>query len=897
MKKVLIGLLLIIPMAIVAAVVLVTNVVLITPDITVASVAIVDPDFYQDVDNVSLYFDRPGMQYQLAALVLPKKATNKKVHWSIENSVSYDPEYEGDIATVDDNGNVTINWTGTFDVVAKTDDGGKTDRCRFEIKSDVARSAYIVYKDAKQLDGMPGIDITTDEIIRLEACAHPIDVDLEYVTWESSDKNVLSVDANGVVVPQGAGTATVTMKLKSKDFVSGSEKRVAPEIVRTVQITVRGGVFPTALKYVHTDSVSLSSIGAEGSTLVKSQNATLESGTIVFSGKTGYAVLEKGGKTMTLRKVESETSIVFENADVIENNTVIVGKVPYKLNAIFAASGEKASGARYYSSNPDVATIDEKTGLITAISSGEVTFAAEFGGERISIDLHVRKPVIYFMLEKDAPQGIADECVYGSMYFEYSGEEMTGRLVPFRQIKVVAPEDLTGSENLNRFKWSVVSDGDIATIDENGVITFSEFEKGVRKNVKVIAEAKDSPYAGDSIRREYNFTVMYGVNVKTADELTKAVNEEIDGKDGKKYKYEVFMRNDITIRSIRYTEQDTSKLNVSSSDKGDETRTWFNAPLTLTTSLYGNGYTIDWKHKDFDKATDKANIMGSNIFMLKGQEDKNEPRVLLRNVKVKSSELPKENSFASNDFVGIGVQTMGNVHVQYCVIENAMYCMRIGGYDNQEKAVEKGDFAETLIEGTIMSNSSKFTCFSWCTFKNQRVVMKNCVYGQAASPSVGFSSGDDNEEHTCNLDIQGILRIYNWKQDIDLDLVGRITSNEAIDNLLKEVIQKGLSGKRYEHLFVKDSGVRYMHCGMLFSGLNHENRVTVTGALEENGFDHEEIQISELVEEVNKVLASTLKGKLNPVTFYGYTDESKTPVKHNSNLVHSQGLYKLLRGE
>lgn len=888
MKKVLIGLLLIIPMAIVAAVVLVTNVVLITPDITVASIAIVDPDFYQDVDNVSLYFDRPGMQYQLAALVLPKKATNKKVHWSIENSVSYDPEYEGDIATVDDNGNVTINWTGTFDIVAKTDDGGKTDRCRFEIKSDVARSAYIVYKDVK-LGETPGIDITTDEIIRLEACAHPIDVDLEYVTWESSDKNVLSVDANGVVVPQGAGTATVTMKLKSKDFVSGSEKRVAPEIVRTVQITVRGGVFPTALKYVHTDSVSLSSIGAEGSTLVKSQNATLESGAIVFGGKTGYAVLEKGGKTMMLRKVESETSIVFENADVIENSTVIVGKVPYKLNAIFAASGEKASGARYCSLNPDVATIDEKTGLITAISSGEVTFTAEFGEERISIDLRVRKPVIYFMLEKDAPQGIADECIYGNMYFEYSGEEMTGRLVPVRQIKVVAPEDLTGSENLSRFKWSVVSDGDIATkIDENGVITFSEFEKGVRKNVKVTAEAKDSPYAGDSIKREYNFTVMYGVNVETADELTKAVNEEIDGK-----KYEVFLRNDITIRSIRYTEADTSGI---SGEKGEETRTWCNAPLRLSTSLYGNGHTIDWKHRDYDDPTDKPNIMGSNILVMDGPQGKDAPRVLLRNVKIKSSELPKSNTFASKDFVGIGVETKGNVHVQYCVIENAMYCMRVGSYDNEEEAINKGDFAETLIEGTIMSNSSKFTCFSWCTYKNQRVVMKNCVYGQAASPSVGFSSGDDNEEHTCNIDIQGILRIYNWKQDVDLDLVGGITNNDAIDNILKEVIQKGLQGKRYEHLFVKDSGVRYMHCGMLFSGLNHENRVTVTGALEENGFDHVEIKLNELVAEISPG-AAIIVGNLKPVTFYGYTDESKTPVKHNSNLVHSQELYKLLRGE
>ena len=406
--------------------------------------------------------------------------------------------------------------------------------------------------------------------------------------------------------------------------------------------------------------------------------------------------------------------------------------------------------------------------------------------------------------------------------------------------------------------------------------------------MKVTAEAKDSPYAGDSIKREYNFTVMYGVNVETADELTKAVNEEIDGK-----KYEVFLRNDITIRSIRYTEADTRNI---SGEKGEEIRTWCNAPLKLTTSLYGNGHTIDWKHRDYDDPTAKPNIMGSNILVMDGPQGKDAPRVLLRNVKIKSSELPKSNTFASKDFVGIGVETKGNVHVQYCVIENAMYCMRVGSYDNEEEAINKGDFAETLIEGTIMSNSSKFTCFSWCTYKNQRVVMKNCVYGQAASPSVGFSSGDDNEEHTCNLDIQGILRIYNWKQDVDLDLVGGITNNDAIDNILKEVIQKGLQGKRYEHLFVKDSGVRYMHCGMLFSGLNHENRVTVTGALEENGFDHVEIKLNELVAEISPG-AAIIVGNLKPVTFYGYTDESKTPVKHNSNLVHSQELYKLLRGE
>lgn len=878
-------------MAIVAAVLLVTNVVLITPDITVASVSIVDPNYLKDVERVTLRFDNPGMQHQLSAMVLPKKANNKKVHWSIENSVSFDPDFEGDIATVDENGKVTINWTGTFDVVAKTDDGGKTDRCHFEVKSDVANSAYIV-KNGKKLEKDERISLSTDEILRLEACARPIDVDLEYVTWESSNTNVLTVDANGVVVPKRVGNATVTMKLKSNDYIKGKETKTAPVLTQFVEIEVRKGTFSSAVKYVNERNVSLSSIGAEGSTLSdKSVDAKLEGDEVVFEKSTGVAVLEKDGRTMTLIKVESEKSLVFENSAQIENDTIIVGKVPYKLNAIFATSGAKASDARYSSSNPEVATIDENTGLITAISSGEVTFTAEYDGKETSITLKIKKPVIYFSLEKDAPQGIANECIYGSLSFEYADEKIVG-LTPTRQIKITEPVELSGNDKLNHFEWSITSDDNIASIDKTGKITFKEFERGVQKTVTVTARAIDSPYSCDRITREYKFTVMYGVNVTNSDEITKAVNEEIDGT-----KHDVFVRNDITVRSIRYTEQDTSKLNVSSSDKGEEVRRWFEAPLTLETSLYGNGHTIDWKHKDFDNATDKANIMGSNIFMLKGQEDKNAPRVLLRNVKVKSSELPKESSFASNDFVGIGVQTMGNVHVQYCIIENSMYCMRIGGYDNQEKAVEKGDFNETLIEGTVMYNSSKFTCFTWETFVNQRIAMKNCVFGQSAAPSIGFSSGRNEEEFSCNFDIQGMLRVYNWKQNVELDLIGGITSDPQLDGMLKKIINQGLASKRYEHLFVKDNGIPYFNCGMMFSGLNFSNKTTVTGDLEKNGFSKEVIKLGDLAKEIGGKFLESIANGFHPITIYGYIDESKTPVKHTSSLVLSREMYELLRGE
>lgn len=84
-----------------------------------------------------------------------------------------------------------------------------------------------------------------------------------------------------------------------------------------------------------------------------------------------------------------------------------------------------------------------------------------------------------------------------------------------------------------------------------------------------------------------------------------------------------------------------------------------------------------------------------------GPQGKDAPRVLLRNVKIKSSELPKSNTFASKDFVGIGVETKGNVHVQYCVIENAMYCMRVGSYDNEEEAIKKAILPKRLLKARL----------------------------------------------------------------------------------------------------------------------------------------------------------------------------------------------------
>ena len=878
MKKVLVGLLLIIPIIIVAAVMLVTEVVLLTPDISVESVSIVDPDYYQDVPSVSINFENQGMQYQLAVLITPRKANNKKVTWSIEHAESFDPDFEGDVATVDGNGMVTVYWPGTFDVVVRTDDGGKEDRCPFAVNSDVARSAFIV-RDGNILKEN-SIELHTDEIIKLDACARPIDVNLAYVRWESDNESVLRVDANGVLMPVSAGNANVTMRLKSVDFVQGGEvKKVAEEIVRSVNVNVKQGAFncnsynlcvksPTTeegVEPVEIPAEVLIKIGATASDFdaEKSKNAVTSDGRILFTDKTGSAVFTKNGKSISVNKYDSENAIAFENADKIANGTLIIGKVPLTLNCIYLRDGSRVDGVEYTSNHPEIADIDKNTGLITAKTPGEVRFTAKAqnGENAIEILLYVKNPVIYFMLEKDAFIGIGNERIYGNHRYD---DSLT--VVPTRQIYVMAPDTLVGQSNL--FRWSVTSDDNVASIDENGLITFKDFEG--EKTVKVTAEAIDSPYTSDLIKRSYSFVVRQGINVRSQKEIEDAAA---------KAEFDIFIQSNITLLSNAIYE---------STDGGT-------GLLKIRRNLYGNGHTVDWRPapESYKNEKEKSELeqKGSNIFEVFGAEDETSDYLIFRNVRVRGAVLPEDGSIAKNTFDCIPVSLRGRVHAMYCIAENGKYCMRVYGFNGKSDMAVKN----TIVEGCIFSNSSKFTFFSWCDTDNQHVVLKNCVFGQSAAPSVGFSTG--NAEKHATLEFEGFTRIYNWKQKVDMDLIGDITSNAAINAAVKRIIDNELSKPKYQQYFIMDNGIQYMHCGMMFSGLYYKNRITVTGALEENGFDHEEIHISELVEETNKLLASQLKGKLNPVTFYGYTDESKTPVKHNSNLVHSQELYKLLRGE
>ena len=129
----------------------------------------------------------------LTATISPDNATNKNITWT-----SSDPN----VATVDENGNVTAIAVGTATITVKTEDGNKTDECAVTVKAHVAS----VSLDKTTLEMFVG-----DDPVALKATVAPDNASNKNVTWKSSDESVATVDADGKVSAVAAGTATITV--------------------------------------------------------------------------------------------------------------------------------------------------------------------------------------------------------------------------------------------------------------------------------------------------------------------------------------------------------------------------------------------------------------------------------------------------------------------------------------------------------------------------------------------------------------------------------------------------------------------------------------------------------------------------------------------------------------
>ena len=133
-----------------------------------------------------------GEHTELTATVAPNNATSKYFKWASSDAK---------VASVDNFGRVVALSPGSTTITVTTDDGG------FKATSEI-----IVNPKPVQSVSFDKAEITVyeNETATLVAIVNPSDATDQSVTWSTSDKDIATVDKNGVVTGQATGEAVVT---------------------------------------------------------------------------------------------------------------------------------------------------------------------------------------------------------------------------------------------------------------------------------------------------------------------------------------------------------------------------------------------------------------------------------------------------------------------------------------------------------------------------------------------------------------------------------------------------------------------------------------------------------------------------------------------------------------
>jgi GH43 family beta-xylosidase/uncharacterized protein YjdB len=163
--------------------------------------------------NAQLYTNHGASTVQLTADVKPADAADKTVTWSSSNPA---------VATVDEQGLVTVHAAGTAVITATTKDGGFTAACT------VTASVYT----EPETPPVHVTDVTLNQTaaqlytnhgastVQLTADVKPADAADKTVTWSSSNPAVAAVDEQGLVTVHAAGTAVITATTKDGGFTA-----------------------------------------------------------------------------------------------------------------------------------------------------------------------------------------------------------------------------------------------------------------------------------------------------------------------------------------------------------------------------------------------------------------------------------------------------------------------------------------------------------------------------------------------------------------------------------------------------------------------------------------------------------------------------------------------------
>ena len=937
MKKVLIGVLILIPIIIVASVLLTTNIISKNSYLPVDRVEL-------NENNIEFSLDNGNTIDTLKATVYPRLAKNHNLTWSIEEQHSdipfvyakddpcqdcadlSDKELKEhidtnhiDIATIDNNGVVTVYGYGSFIVKVTTEEGNKFATCSVKVVGDkVTKIELMPYGSSSKLSEKDVISMDTGERLLLNPIFTPGGARDKTVTWKSADERIVEVDKNGILSAKGAGETTISVS--SNDTGIGT----------SVKVKVNNGIFKgESYCYTADTTVNVKNyMNVSDFTSVTVAGGTLSSdGTLNFDENATVATVTVNGKTFSAIKVDalSDDDIVFKNYDILlqklynkngdEVEYIVKRGLPIYLEVVYRNPEKSGVPEVDFSSNDiapgspivnieqfDQSGKESNVGNVAMIEPNKEGNVKILAKDRTTnktcstVELKVVTPVVAINLAlnaTDAKRGIAAETVFGNKIFNADCTETS----PYSfNMDFNYPKDV----DFENFEFST-SDESIAKFsDEKGSYNklvlndkIPAEKKGLKNKVIITIKAKYPMYDNMPVVATYVLNVIDGYTVSNETQLKKALHE-------KKESVAIYVKDSTA----------GGKLEIRADNNTDASR----ITMQEGTSMYGNGFIVCFNEQDMiDRKNDyfnellnikTSNVHVENAILRMGYNDPEAKNGLLQWEKSRRCvrilhEIENYDDEMKNN------ETINNISFKYCIFENAKTVMEIAG-------------ADVNIEGCIFRNSSANSLFipmsgNTSTYGRlpANVTLKNTVFTHSAlmpicvqtdfdrdrkredesGKVVGYPEGSTWEDmkntgykdHFIN--VEGFLDIYNW---INIDefattgsgLIPPTNLNDALDALISQegskIIANVLLNDQYKDVRHTINNQEYVHLGIVVLGMTAPVSDGIIRNFENAGYSRHRVELTDNVLDTIpqwKVFGSMLKPYVRyPLYAYSYKE-------------------------
>lgn len=903
MKKVLIGVLILIPIIIVASVLLTTNIISKNSYLPVDRVEL-------NENNIEFSLDNGNTIDTLKATVYPRLAKNHNLTWSIEEQHSdipfvyakddpcqncadlSDKELKEhidtnhiDIATIDNNGVVTVYGYGSFIVKVTTEEGNKFATCSVKVVGDkVTKIELMPYGSSSKLSEKDVISMDTGERLLLNPIFTPGGARDKTVTWKSADERIVEVDKNGILSAKGAGETTISVS--SNDTGIGT----------SVKVKVNNGVFKgESYCYTADTTVNVKNyMNVSDFTSVKVVGGTLSSdGTLNFDENATVATVTVNGKTFSAIKVAalSDDDIVFKNYDILlqklynkngdEVEYIVKRGLPIYLEVVYRNPEKSGVPEVDFSSNDiapgspivNIEQFDQlgkesnvgNVAMIEPNKEGDVKILAKDRTTNktcSTVELKVVTPVFAINLAlnaTDAKRGIAAETVFGNKIFNADCTETSpySFYMDFNYPKDVDIENFefsTSDESIAKFSDEKGSYNKLVLNDK-----MPDEKKGLKNKVTITIKAKYPMYDNMPVVATYVLNVIDGYTVSNETQLKKALHE-------KKESVAIYVKDSTA----------GGKLEIRADNNTDASR----ITMQESTSMYGNGFIVCYNEQDMiDRKNDyfnellkieTSNVHVENTILRMGYNDPDTKNGLQQWEKSRRCvrilhEIENYDDETKNN------ETINNISFKYCIFENAKTVMEIAG-------------ADVNIEGCIFRNSSANSLFipmsgNTSTYGRlpANVTLKNTVFTHSAlmpifvqtdferdknrkdesGNIIGYPEGSTWEDmkktgykdHFIN--VEGFLDIYNWINIEDFSSTSGLvpsTGIESVDAIVgtsgaqiiaNELLQPEYSGVR--HTF---NGQEYVHLGIAVLGMTSPVTDGIVRDFENAGYARHSVTIT-----------------------------------------------------